>query len=571
MAKTNAPDGKDLRAKGRRIIERIDASYQSEKQFFDDAARAEQVFAGEVVSNTSADGAWPTRYDFNILASNVETIVPAIINSPPSPDIRRRWNSDDPVAKDLAEMLERAIRVQVDDSRLQWEMERMAQDAFLAGRGVIRLRFKSEVAETYDYDELKEDAEEEHDSEPASGGDDGEAVESDDQASYGNERICFEAVSWRDYRHGPAKRWEDRPWEAFRHAIPMEDLETFADNALYSSQAQPDDLNDENKDNDVTVWEWWDRKTRTVWFVEYDTGKVLKKIDDPLGLSSFFPSATPVQPIEVNGKLMPVNPFAIYRKLAEELDIVTRRIYVITDQMRVRGWYPGSAGDLQNMLEAGDTDFVPIADAEVWAQNGGLQNAVQFWPIEKFAVALRELYISRDQTKAAIYEITGISDIIRGASSASETATAQNIKTQWGSLRIQKAQRAMERAARDLFVLMSEIIPTKFSPKTLQDMTGIQLIPTEQDMTPPSPPQPSGNPEQDQKMIGEYQKAVQTQQAKLQHMEALNALMGEKLMSYYRIDVESDSTVQVWTIALKAFELFSVISVLQTDESTLGA
>lgn len=550
MADSNINGAKE-REQGRKWIERIKASYDHEKQFFNDAEKAERVYVGETTRSDSTDTAWSNRYDFNILYSNVETIVPAIINSPPAPDIRRRFNDSDPVAKDVAEILERSIRVQIDDSHLQTEMEKMAQDGFLAGRGLVRIRFKSEISETYDEDDIKAAAlsdESEKSGAPDredNGEDEGRGVSGDDSSySVTQERICFEAVSWRDYRHGPAKRWEDRPWEAFRHSIPREDIEGFADTALYSAQNEPTDALDQDKASDIIVWERWYKKDRSVWFIEEDTGKILKKIHDPLELSGFYSICTPVQPIELNGRLMPVNPFAVYRKLAEELDIVTRRIYVITDQMRVRGWYPGSSGDLQNMLEAGDTDFVPIADAEIWAQNGGLQNAVQFWPIERFAQALRELYVARDQTKQAIYEITGISDIVRGQAKASETATAQNIKSQWGSLRVQKMQRMMERAARDLFVMMAEIIPSKFSAKTLQDMTGIQLIPTEQDMAPIPPPMPTGNSEQDQQAQQQWQQASQAQQQKIAHLGALNALLGEKLQTYYRIDVESDSTVR---------------------------
>src|SRR5690606_38174270 len=164
------------------------------------------------------------------------------------------------------------------------------------------------------------------------------------------------------------------------------------------------------------------------------------------GLSMFYPICTPIQPIEVNGRLMPVNPFSIYRKLADELDTTTRRIRHITNQMRVRGWYPGDATELANMLDADDNDFVPISNPEMWAQHGGLDGAIAFWPIDKFILVLRELYANREQTKQAIYEITGISDIVRGATKATETLGAQQIKSQWGSLRIQKMQRMMERA-----------------------------------------------------------------------------------------------------------------------------
>jgi hypothetical protein len=561
------PDGEALRKEGKRWIERIDASAKLEKAWIDDAEKACVAYTGE---KSTGDG---RGLDFNILFSNVETIVPAIINSPPQPDIRRRFADDDPVAKDGSELLERAIRIQVDDSRLQIEMEGGAQDAFLAGRGIVRLRFKADVEGEVDHEELHELAadvagEDSGDSGYERSGDvpEGsglgnlsldEREQAASQPTVRNERITFEAVSWRDYRHGPAKRWEDRPWEAYRHAMPMEDLTDFADVALTNAQAVPEDkLAAGDTDNDVVIWEVWCRKSGKVKFIENDTGKILKIVDDPLGLKAFFPCCTPMQPIELVGRLMPVNPFSVYRKLADELDTTTKRINAITDQMRVRGWYPGDATELANMLDAGDVDFVPLANPEIWAQNGGIEGAVAFWPIEKFIQALRELYVAREQTKQAIYEITGISDIVRGATKATETLGAQQIKSQWGSLRIQKMQRMMERAARDLFVMMAEIIPAKFSAETLQKMTGIQLIPTEQDQQPiPPPPQPpmdpNAPPEEQQQMMQmfqqasqQHQQAEQARQKKLAHMQALNDLLNDDVSQFYRIDVESDSTVR---------------------------
>ncbi|MFD9897476.1 hypothetical protein [Mesorhizobium sp. NPDC059025] len=466
--------------------------------------------------------------------------MPAVINSAPAPDIRRRFGNDDPVARDLAQLLERAISVQIDDSRLQTELEAMAQDGFLAGRGIVRLRFMSDFeggGETTDDELAKLKDGGEVDKQPAT----------PERAV--NERITFEAISWRDYRHGRAKRWGQRPWEAYRHTIACGDYDDFADAELVASQA---DDNDEAADAgaDHEVWEVWERKSRKVMFIAAGDGKVLKQVSDPLGLSQFYPIATPVQPVEVNGDLEPVNPFAIYRKLADELDSTTKRIRVITKQLKVKGWYGVSPTDVQAVLEADDNEFVPIADAEVWAKNGGLQSAVLFWPVEKLIVVLAQLYGLRDQTKQAIYEITGISDIVRGASNAAETYGAQQIKSQWGSLRIQKMQRMIERASRDLFVMMSEVIPAKFSLETLQKMTDVQLLPAAQEQTPVMPkPVPQGLPPEQaaqaqQAAMQEAQQAEQARQAKLQHLMQLQALMREKVATYYRIDVESDSTIR---------------------------
>lgn len=542
--KAIAADGTDkaLRDKGKKWLDRVEAAGKAEKVWLDDAKKASDAYTGEgTTSDEAGRSGSENRYDFNILFANVETIVPAVINSSPVPDIRRRFGDADPVARFVSELLERAIRVQIDDSRLQVELEAAAQDAFLAGRGVVRIRFHSDIVGGEPTKEDIAEAAEDDDAvgsnqeEPDEYADDieGTGLEADDQLAVSgaaagighnggptierleNERITFEAVSWLDYRHGPAKRWNERPWEAFRFCIPREDECKSFDDTLIKSQMTGADIDKRNKaEGELTGWEIWDKDERQVIFID-DSGVVLKIIDDPLGLSGFFCTPTPIQPIEINGRLMPVNPFSIYRKLADDLEDAVRRKNTLIRAMKARGWYGTSDASMEAIINLGDNEFAPIPDAEIWAANGGLEKAIVFWPFEKFIAAIQQLDAAIVTYKQWIYEITGISDIVRGASMASETATAQNIKSQWGSLRIQKMQRMMERCARDLFVMMAEIIPAKFSRPTLEAMT-------EMDFT----PKPTDTPEQIAQKVG------------------VVTLLKQKLAMYYRIDVESDSTIR---------------------------
>lgn len=524
MKQPKKQNGADLRKEGAKWIERVKAASKFEKSWLDDAHKAAKAYTNEAKSEGESEELG-VAYDYNILFANVETIVPAVINSQPLPDIRRRFGDADPVARRVADIIERGIRVQTDDNKLQIEMEGAAQDSFLAGRGIVRLRFKSDIVGGEPTDEEIEDAAESRDEGSDSEGEGyssdavglrpGQPANGQNQERLENERITFEAVSWRDYRHGPAKRWDERPWDAFRFCIPREEEADQFDADLISSQLQDNEKTERSgAEGDLTGWEIWCKKTRKVKFID-DDGVIVKEIDDPLGLANFFPICTPMQPIEVTGRLKPVNPFSIYRKLADELDDITKRINKLVDAMRVKGWYSGTAKNIEAVITLADNEFAAIPDDEIWAQNGGLEGAIAFWPIEKFIVALRELYVARDQTKQAIYEITGISDIVRGASQASETATAQNIKNQWGSLRIQKMQRMIERASRDIFILMAEILTSKFSYETLEEMTGISILPRRDD-----PPE------------------------ELQMKQAVIALMKRRISSYYRIDVESDSTIR---------------------------
>lgn len=492
-------DGEALQKEGGRWMEKIRAAEKREHDWRVEAEAAEAAYAVDPKATTGK------LYDFNILHSNVETIVPAIYNSTPIPDVRCRWieatgdapqppqpqqgQPPDPRAvmayqqaaqqyqakaaydkacKDYGDMIERAITVQIDDNRLDTEIESSAQDAFLSGRGIVRVKMEADV--------------------------NGEQV--------ANERICFEAVSWRDYRQGPGTRWENVPWVSFRHCVPRETLENeIADKAMLGSQIAPSDKLDDN-DDDIAFWEIWDKGKREVVFVREHDGKVLKKSPDPLGLKDFFPIPHPVQPITLTGKMTPVCPFAVYRKLADELDNITKRINKIMQGLKVRGIIAGDASKLVELADAGDNEIRVETDLEGLAQNGGLEKAIMWWPVDQAIKVLTELYQQREQTKQAIYELTGISDIVRGASMASETATAQQIKTQWGSLRIQKMQRLVERQVRDVFCLMAELITSKFSEQTLTQMTAIQIT------------------------------------------DGMRALMQQPVLASYRVDVESDSTVR---------------------------
>jgi len=470
----------DLQKLGAKWMDRIKASEKRESQWMKDAAGAEAAY----LCDDEADGQRP---EYNILHSNVETIVPATYNSTPKPDIRPRHNNQDGAGKEVADLYERAIMAQIDDGRLDAEVEGVGQDGFMAGRGVIRVKFDADVEE-----------------QPAQMGMDpmtGEEVEiAPAQTLVTNERLIFENVSWRDYREGPAKRWTDVPWVAFRHTITQEEIERIRDDDMWTAQTRGEEFAEDDKD-DETVWEVWDKATESVLFIIEADHKVIKHEDDPLGVEGFFPCTQPVQPITGTGKRTPVCPYRAYEVLARELDTITKRINAITKGLKVRGGIATGAEAIEDIADADDNTLVPIADLEGIAAVGGIDKAIMWWPIDKAITVLRELYVARDQTKASIYEITGISDIVRGASNNRETATAQQIKTQWGSLRIKHMQRLMERCVRGVFVISAEIMSRHFSPETLQQMAGMQLGP-----------------------------------------DALQML--QQPLNHYRIDVESDSTVR---------------------------
>jgi hypothetical protein len=87
--------------------------------------------------------------------------------------------------------------------------------------------------------------------------------------------------------------------------------------------------------------------------------------------------------------------------------------------------------------------------------------------------ALNACYASREQTKQVIYEITGLSDIIRGASVASETATAQQIKSQFASLRLKDHQKSVAQFASEILKIKAQLMCDLYPPQQLIEMSGI--------------------------------------------------------------------------------------------------
>jgi hypothetical protein len=162
------------------------------------------------------------------------------------------------------------------------------------------------------------------------------------------------------------------------------------------------------------------------------------------------------------------------------------RIDGLVKALRVRGVYDASQPALQRLLTEGDNNtLVPVDNWMAFGEKGGLKGAIDLLPIDMLAATLNQCYQARADIKNQIYEITGLSDILRGASFASETATAQQIKGQFASLRLRAMQEDVALFASELLRLKAQIICTKFQPQTILSYAAAgQMQPADQQMIP---------------------------------------------------------------------------------------
>lgn len=407
----------------------------------------------------STDGA-----KFNVLWSNVQTLKAATYSRLPMPDVSRRFKDNDPVGRVAALILERALEFDVKHFRdYGATMGQCVYDRFLGGRGTAWVRYEPvfEAAEA----EVTEDIE----------------TETPTAEQLSDEHCPTDYVHWRDFGHAVARTWEECPivWrkvymteQAVKKRFPDEKIpaDTLPDEKGSLKQLADTDAVGKR----ALIYELWDKETGKAIWLSKSLGKIVDERDDPLGLEEFFPCPPPIYSTLNTDTLVPVPDFTVYQDQANELDILSDRIDGLVKALQLKGGYDGSIPELGRLFTEGENGtLIPIKNWAAFAEKQGLKGAISLVDLQPIAMALREAYLAFSQVKSQIYELTSISDILRGETSPSETATAQQIKNSYASLRLKVYQDEVEKFATRLLQLKAQIICNKFSPETLAKLASV--------------------------------------------------------------------------------------------------
>lgn len=493
----------------------IASAKKREKDFRKDGREIIEIYTGCKAEATP----------FNILYSNVETLLPALFSQTPKPVVQRRFKDEDPMGKAASLAAQRMLEYLCDTNVEGYEtfdaaMESATLDGLLPGRGITGVKYDAEVSDT--------------------------TVEW--------EQVCVDSRKWDQVYFGFARKWSKVPWIAYEEYIDEDEAERLfgkdiAAKIKYEDEEEAEEDEDgETKSDDedserkvALVYQIWDRAGgKRVRYISssYPDG-YLKDDPDPYKITGFFNCPRPLQFLAKSNDLMPTALYALYKNQAEELNNITRRIKSLVAAIKVRGAYDGSLGDqIGKILEAEDLTIQPTDDGAMIGQAGGLDRLIWLWPIDKLVAVLMQMVQQREAVKHVIYEITGVSDIVRGQSVASETLGAQKIKEAWGTMRLKRLQKATQRYARDTLRIMLEIAAQKLSVATWAKATGLPFATAEQKA-------------QAQMMIqGAQQAGMQPDSKAAQIMQApawddVLKLLKNNMQRAYRIDIETNSTIDV--------------------------
>jgi len=422
---------------------------------------------------------------YNILWSNVQTVLPALYGRTPRAQVERRWKDKDPVSRTAATILERALQYEIDHyGDYDFAVKAAVGDRLLPGRGVAWVRFDTKSVETVESPEMQ--AAEDSAPEMQEGYGEPSVEMYAGQPEINVETTPVDYVYWEDFRCTPARTWDEVTWVARRVYMTKDAVierfgEEFSDVTLSHVPTGLDDLKSQgvsqgeiDRMKKAEVWEIWDKDEECVYWIADGYDKLLDHKDDPYGLDGFWPCPKPLYATQTTDQLVPVPDYALYQDQAEEIDKLTNRISLLVDAVKVVGVYDASQPSIQRLLTEGvDNTLIPVDSWAAFSEKGGIKGTVDFLPIQEVMQALNECYTAREAAKQVVYDVTGLSDIIRGSSVASETATAQQIKGQYASMRLKRMQHDVAVFASDLLKIKAQLMCDLYSPQNLIEMSGI--------------------------------------------------------------------------------------------------
>ena len=420
------------------------------------------------------------RMKFNILWSNISVLFPALYGRMAKPEVSRRYMDQDPVGRLASTMLERVVEYEVTQfGDFDSAMRGVVEDRLLPGRGTAWVRYEPVIVGQ----------------EPPEMGmptgieaDEGAEITNTEEIEHvDSAHSPVDYVYWTDFLHSPARTWDEVWWVSrWVYMTKDEGIERFGD--VFKNVPLTDQNDDIDAKNPMTakatygkkakVAEIWNKRTKKVCWVAKGYPQALDERDDPLELEEFFPCPKPLLATTTNGSMIPVPDYCEYEDQAQELDNLTQRIYLLVKACKAVGVFNAEFKELGRLFTEGvDNKLFPVTAWAAMSEKGGLKGAIDMLDTSAIIRTLQQLYQSREVVKQSIYEICGISDILRGATNASETLGAQQLKANFGSLRLRATQGDVARFATDLFRIKAQIVCKFYPPELIVEMSGVMNTP----------------------------------------------------------------------------------------------
>jgi hypothetical protein len=545
---TEEPAAKQARGRSsKRYLDMILEAEKAFKVYQDKCDNIDKMFADlEKLASAVRDR------QFQMFWANLEVLKPSVYSRPPKPVIVPRFKDRKPVPREASILLERAATNAIEHEDIDWLMRQVRDDLCTSARGVAWVRYETIGSDDYKGDNFWE-------------------------------KCCLDHLDRKDFLHDPARNWKEVEWVArgswLNRKRGTKRFGPIWKEASFQSRKAINDDSDQQLERKARVWELWHKTERRIIWVSPGIDTILdeKTPEEMIRVEGFFPCPRPAYGTTQRRSLKPVPDFLQYKDQLEEINELTERISALSEALRLKGFYAGGGEDVGDVIEAAikatDQNAILIPVPNFAAMGGAaLKDAIIWLPTDMVAKTIVELVNLRKQLIDDVYQITGLSDIMRGATDPNETLGAQELKSQYGSIRIRDRQNELVRLARDLIAIMCEIMAENFQVETLvamsqtelprvadlqaqaeqlvQQKTMLEQQVADAQADPATMQQAEANPEQAQQMLQQAQQQISAYDGQLQTLqntvtlEAVIGLLRAERLRPFILDIETDSTIQ---------------------------
>jgi hypothetical protein len=449
-------------------IKEIMAAKKDREEYTKNAVEAIDAF-------TDANGTSEEGTPVNMFWSNVQVMTGILYANPPKADVSRAHkDSGDDVARVAATMIERILNadIEMDDSTLESAWRKCVWDWIVPGMGQIWTRYDVKTEPVLD--EM------------------GQPImlpEGNPAQRVANEDALTEYVNWDDFSWSPARTWDEVIWVARRVFMTKEAVterfgeEVAGDLSYKKHKSATWNSNDEAYGDwkRAVVYEIWHKPSKTVVWIAEGYDRIIQRISDPLQLTAFFPCPEPLIMNGTTSRLIPSPLYKTAEQLYRQIDEISNRIKWLTRACKITGVYDQNAPGIKELFKRGaELQLIPVENWAALSERGGLKGAMEIVHTEQIAATIEKLRMEKAARVMELYEVLGLSDIMRGMANKVETATTQQLKSQYGSARMSVYGNQMERWISATLSLRAEIIIRHFSPETIMERSAIMATPDAQ-------------------------------------------------------------------------------------------
>lgn len=294
-----------------------------------------------------------------------------------------------------------------------------------------------------------------------------------------SEEAVLDLVGYNDYLESDARNEREVTWKGRRAFISEEyATEMFGKNVANKLQYDsfPEALKKDRQETVSThngkaeIWEIHSEEAGKVFYIQPRGEKSILEVGDPpIKYKDFYPCEV-MNASVVPESTLPVSDYTNAKDQILEVERLTTRIHANIQAVRTNYAYDATLEELEDLM-AGDLKGIPIKNWPSYKkERGGLEGMLEQFPNDPYIKALAVLVQNREQALQQLYETLKISDLLRGASEPTKTATANRLESQWSSLGLIVRQNMFAKFMGRAIGKLGVVVSTQFSPEHLLDV-----------------------------------------------------------------------------------------------------